>query len=111
MTSAEIESLRQFIGAYFHQDFFLDVASPDENVQCFITDVGSPSRVKEMAGLIEKLVDETPDDAALEQIFFDELGSEYIPTADGRSVREWLRHVATMLRNAESSRPSEGGRQ
>jgi hypothetical protein len=92
--------LKQFFGAYFHQDWNLDASDPDDVVRLFISDGYSMSELINLAEDIEKYAANKIDDAAAEEGLLRELGCYYIPNADGIGARAWLNHVAKLLRAA-----------
>ena len=97
MTSKELEVLRQFFGAYFHQDWMMDAPEPDHVVQLFIDDQRTSDEPTMLARLIEKYAASVVDDAVLERGLLTELGCYYMPSADGVAARVWLRHIANLL--------------
>lgn len=100
MTSKETEALRQFFGAYFHQDWMEDAPDPDHVVQLFIDDQGTSEDLTRLARLIEKYAADDVDDAVLERRLLNELWCYYSPRADGVAVRDWLHHIANLLLSA-----------
>lgn len=95
-----MNDMKQFFGAYFHQDWNLDVSNPDEVIRLFIDDGHSTSELINLAEDIEKYAANKIDDAAAEEGLLKELGCYYIPNADGIGARAWLNHVAKLLRAA-----------
>ncbi|NJL27534.1 MAG: hypothetical protein HC897_06365 [Thermoanaerobaculia bacterium] len=98
MTPVEIEDLRQFFGAYFHQDWCLDANEPDQIVQQYLSEGRSLKELTRLALLIEKYAELMDDDSALERALFSDLWCYYMPSADGLAAHAWLRHVASLLK-------------
>ena len=101
----KFHALGQFLGAYFHQDWMhikvrpdwtLENADADSVVRWFIASEPASS-VRKAAEEIEELLSLGMDESQLEQAIFEDLGSYYLPTADGMSYNEWLRHVHGLL--------------
>ncbi len=87
----------QLLGAYLHQDWDLDCATPDEAVTAFIA-CGTADRCARTAEELRALLEDLrgrPDDAAEEVLY--ELGCYYPPSADGFTTVQWLEHVIGML--------------
>lgn len=98
LTLEELDVLRSFFGAYFHQDWTLDASDPDHIVKMFLDDAArSYEELVLLARLIVAIASRAVDDAALERALFAELQCYYLPSADGLSAREWLRHVSSLL--------------
>lgn len=100
MTSEELEILRQFFGAYFHQDWMMDAPGLDHVVQLFIDDQRTSEELTRLARLIEKYAANDMKDVVLERALVTELWCYYMPSADGIAVRVWLRHIANLLLSA-----------
>jgi hypothetical protein len=97
--------LTGFFGAFFHQDWSVDHATPDDVVTAFIAD----SRRDELATAsneLQSLLALRLGDADLEQVLDKELGSDYVPSDTGGSNREWLEHVASRIRTARAGQGS-----
>jgi hypothetical protein len=95
--------LKQFFGAYFHEDWPHDAATSDEVIAGFISEGRSPEELSRLADMIDAYVIAAPTDEALEEGLFAELGCYYVPSADGLRVDAWLRHVANRLRSSGGS--------
>lgn len=90
--------MKQFFGAYFHQDWNLDASDPDDVIRLFIGDGHSTSELINLAEDIEKCAANQIDDAADQEGILKELGCYYMPNADGIGTRAWLDHVVKLLR-------------
>ncbi|WP_194727473.1 contact-dependent growth inhibition system immunity protein [Noviherbaspirillum malthae] len=100
MGNEKLNELKQFFGAYFHQDWNLDASAPDDVVRLFISDGYSNDELINLAKDIEKYAATKTDDAATEEGLLKELGCYYMPSADNVGAKAWLNHVATLLRSA-----------
>jgi hypothetical protein len=100
MIQKEQDALRQFFGAYFHEDWPMDAGGPDEVVASFLREGRSAEELSRLAQMIDAYAAMASDDAALERALFTDLWCYYIPSADGVGARAWLRHVANLIRAA-----------
>lgn len=98
--SDKMNELLQFFSAYFHQDWNLEAAHPDEVVHAFMKAAISRNNLINLASNIEIYADSKPDDDAAEIGLFNELGCYYLPSADGIGAKAWLYHVASLLRSS-----------
>lgn len=95
ITPQQMDKLRQFFGAYFHQDWGTEYGTPGQTLSAAIR--AHESQRKELRRLIEIFVAEHPDDEDLDQALWKDLACEYLPSADGISPRTWLLDVAGKL--------------
>src|SRR3546814_629626 len=97
------ESLLQFFGAYFHQDW--GVESPDWQgvVAMFIHD-SSAQDIAAVAAGVEHLARGASSEAELERILLNELGCYYTPRPDlgGPSFHDWLLQVVAELKSSQA---------
>lgn len=99
MKQSDIERLRQFFGAYFHQDWMVDDRDADAVVSRFIADHQNKRELASLAVLVDTYaLDRNEQD--LETSLNKELWCEYSPAAAGMRAGDWLRHVAHRLRAA-----------
>jgi len=103
ITTDQRDKLRQFFGAYFHQDWDIEFGTPDQALSAFIRQQVERSALEELSRSIVTFVHEHPDDADLDEALFKELGCEYFPPGHGILTRAWLLSVAATL---ERGRPS-----
>jgi hypothetical protein len=96
-TTEQTERLRQFFGAYFHQDWDADSGTPDLAISAAIRQHERPSEREELSRSIIAFAQEHPDDRDLDAALFKELGCEYFPPGNGISTRSWLLDVAAKL--------------
>lgn len=98
MKKDDFSELRSFLSGYFHQDWELDASEPDEVVLQFIKRKPGSSKSDQIIEQIERYLDAEIDDEAVERDLFEEFGCYYLPSADGSNARDWLRHVADLLK-------------
>jgi len=96
MSTYDHKLTRNFFGAYFHQDCFCEAETWEQVVQGYMHDA-SPWEITRLKSSIMTLVESGLSDEALGKEL-DELGCEYLPSADGFTVKEWLIHVTEVLR-------------
>ena len=104
MRAENIERLRGFFGAYFHQDWDLDVPNADGIIERFIADQSDMAQLAELAALVDAYAEGHEDDSALEQALVNELWCQYLPSTAGARARDWLRHVAARLRDGGANK-------
>ena len=95
----DLNELRQFFGAYFHQDWIVVASDPDEVIHLFKNDGFSHNDLINLANNVEIYATSKANDAAAEEGIFSELGCYYIPSVDGVGAKTWLFHVAKLLRS------------
>lgn len=100
MKTEEIERLRQFFGAYFHQDWRLDARDEDGIVDRFVADASDKATLTSLAALIDAFRESQPDEVQLERALHIELWCEFVLNEAGISTSAWLRHVSARLRKA-----------
>jgi hypothetical protein len=100
--SKDLESMRQFFGAYFNQDWALEFGTTDNALSAYIRDrgPGAESELKELARSILGFAGKYQGEEALTEALYKELECEYYPPADGLSTRRWLEEVAARLEKA-----------
>lgn len=103
ITMEQMEKLRQFFGAYFHQDWHAEFGSPERALSAAIRHHDRTSDRQELSRSIVSFVGEHPDDKDLDAALWKELGCEYFPPGNGLSTRSWLLDVAAKL-----TQPSSG---
>lgn len=85
---SDFPALENFFSAYFHQDWRAEHDAPDTVVSHFL-DSEDDEQVAEVRTELARLSAQDLDEAAL-AARLRALGSEYDPTLDGRSWRDWL---------------------
>jgi len=94
--------LQQFAGGYFHEDYKVEFPSPDAAVGAFVTEF-SEETVAAVLSEIDDLLASSMSEAELYQLWINQLGAAYDPSADGITYRDWFAHVRDLL-----SRPPAG---
>jgi hypothetical protein len=94
-----------FFAAYFHQDWHLDDRQPDDVVARFLATMRADesNELAKLADDLDAFAARFAVDAELEGALYRELGCFYLPSADGVSAREWLKHITTRIRAASST--------
>ena len=90
--------LSDFFGATFHQDWELEVSSPEDAIELFRKDA-SKEELKRLTQRIESelIASQLSDDELLDHLY-SEFGSHYYTKGAGLSAREWLLRVVAQLR-------------
>ncbi len=95
----EFPNLFQVLGGYLHQDWDVDFETPDDALRAARAGQGS-EQIRGAIAEIEELLAANVDDDAVDAIVRPMTGG-YDPKADGRTARQWLRHVREVLEGAE----------
>ena len=85
---SDFPALENFLSAYFHQDWRVEHDAPDAVVSAFL-DGEDAEQVAAVRGELARLSAQELDEEALGNRLR-ALGSEYDPTLDGGSWRDWL---------------------
>ncbi len=90
------ESLKQFLGAYFHQDWVEDAGddNADTVIQHFALDA-SRADIEQVAQELSGLLENSTDIEL--SVFVVDSGCWYEPSADGLKTRAWLKRVHSEL--------------
>jgi hypothetical protein len=92
---SDFPALRNFLSAYFHQDWAVEHDSPGAVVDYFVEGEPAP-RVAQLRDEVARLLAQGLDEDELAgQVR--ELGSEYDPTLDGGNYRDWLQDIEQRL--------------
>lgn len=92
---ADFPALRNFLSAYFHQDWAVEHDTPGAVVDYFV-EGESALQVAQLRDEIARLLEQGLDEDELAGQVRD-LGSEYDPTQDGGNYQEWLRDIEERL--------------
>jgi len=96
ITEEQRALLRQFFGAYFHQDWECDASDTKSVVSEYMkTATARENRLLAEAAL--QYSAEFNNDGDLEESLFTDLGCYYLPSGDGLSAKPWLQDVANQL--------------
>lgn len=99
----DFEAVKEFFSAYFHEDWCSDAEDSTQVVAEYLRERPDRATLRSIARGIQLLVERhTPDDE-MENVLFREFGCYYLPSADGRSAREWLQEVGDEIRVAATS--------
>lgn len=101
MMSSLNQELKSFLAGYFHEDWELDASEPDEVIAQFLNGGPDPSHIRRIVDQIHHYLDFAGEDASIEQGLLKEFGCYYLPSADGLSAPDWLRHVAAKLEDSQ----------
>lgn len=105
MSKADYPQLRQFFGAYFHQDWDIDAEDADGVVALYVSDDRhTDEQLRAIARQIDEYLENEGSQENISQGLFEKLGCEYLPASSGSNAGEWLTHVANLLRRAIESR-------
>lgn len=85
---SDFPALENFLSAYFHQDWRVEHDAPDAVVSAFL-DGEDAEQVAEVRAELARLSAQDLDETALAGRLR-ALGSEYDPTLDGQTWRDWL---------------------
>ncbi len=80
----------------------MDASDPDEVIVQFLSGGPASTDIHRIVAQIYRYLDSARDDVAIEEELLKEFGCYYLPSADGLSARDWLRHVAGKLEGSES---------
>lgn len=98
MTADNFVELKSFFSGYFHEDWEADSSEPDDVISEFLRSKPGSSEIDRIVDQIDLYLSSGRADAATERGLFEEFGCYYLPSADGISVRNWLKHVAALLK-------------
>jgi len=96
-------TIKNFFAGYFHQDWKEDDPSVEAVVQRYMRE-STTKEIRDLVEDIEEYMRDHPDDAELNELLFDDLGSFYDPTAHGLTARQWMTHVVDLLRQEAARR-------
>jgi hypothetical protein len=99
MRSANLEILKSFLGGYFHQDWDLEASDADKVIANYLASKPSTNNIEMIIVQIDQYLNDAGDDLNIEVGLLRDLGCYYLPSADGLTAHNWLRHVAHQLRN------------
>ncbi|CDO06897.1 hypothetical protein C1S82_26830 [Mycolicibacterium cosmeticum] len=89
--------LRQFFGAYFHEDWSLDANDTEEVVEQYLAENRvSPEQAAKLAARIDQIIATHPE-SELKRVLFDTWGSYYAATAP-ETYATWLAEIAARFR-------------
>lgn len=87
------DKVNYLLGAYFHQDWYLESNEPDGIVEIFIS-----KETDETILLLKEQIEMLLIDAdSLNEDFIFENNGYYSPSADGLTVKEWFEKILKQL--------------
>ncbi len=97
--------LNQIMGGYFHQDWidFCEERGESAVEETVLNQMLRDSNASEREAAVrelERLLASTTSDESLRDIIVDDMGAQVKPQLEGMTMREWLEHVADLLRKA-----------
>lgn len=92
----DLLTLKQFIGAYFHQDWDLEHSTADDVINFYKHDVDCKT-LSFLRVDIESLCGLGLDDTELQDILFNEMGCSYNYPHEWESSKAWLAHILTII--------------
>jgi hypothetical protein len=95
-----VPNLAQFLGAYFHEDWPEEHATPSDVVAAAIDDWGAAGTLELVRRELKWLLEQPLYEAAFDGFFFKELHVSYWTYADGLSPRVWLHQVLDKVAQA-----------
>ncbi len=85
--------------AYFHQDYDLEFATPNDVIEAYKRDEGQAA-VAELVAQIGSILSSPMSDSDVGNVWIRQLGAAYDPIRDGKGYREWLGLVRQQLQGA-----------
>jgi len=98
ITELQRKTLRHFFAAYFHQDWRREADTPEQVISMYATDVNDLVTIDTLVDGIGAFIADHSDEDDLSYALFREMGCYHSPKALGQSTREWLLHVARMVK-------------
>jgi CdiI immunity protein len=105
MISGEYSELKDFLSAYFHQDWMLEAEDPDQIVANYLAIGWSAEELNALATQVIQFTESISEDSALDQALLSQLGCYYSTNQDGTTTRAWLHHLASELRDGAGRTP------
>lgn len=96
-------ALTQLLQAYLHLDWPEDYGDPWAAIDDFLR--SEPEQAARLAGEIDRLLGDTAEEAELRRLVVGELGSGYLPEADGWSFASWLAEIAWRAMSSGKTSP------
>jgi hypothetical protein len=91
-----LEALRHFFGAYFHQDWVIVHGSVEEIISDFIAD-SSNDVLRATQQEINALISTQKDELDLRECLLKELSCYYCYWNEWKTGEDWLRHISNRL--------------
>jgi len=97
MTTEDLPALTLLLQAYLNIDWLNEYGEPWLAVQGFATN--EPIAI-DLSAEVEGLIAQDGSEEELQHLIVEEMGSGYLPEADGWTYREWLRELQTRVAEA-----------
>jgi hypothetical protein len=92
-----MEETKQFLGAYFNQDWDMEAPTWEGIVDIFLRDEPSSSTIQAIVVTLRELADSDQPEEIVADRLLREFGSFYDPRGSGVRIRDWLLAVAERL--------------
>lgn len=89
----QLPALWLFMGGYLHQDWRYEHDSTELALEDFLH--SEPRHALQIGGELRRVLDSDLNESALRDVL-QQLGSFYIPEADGLTTREWLTRLLNL---------------
>ena len=89
MTNESSPELEHLLQAYFHQDMDLYGDTPEAVLETYLAETPDHD-VADLVKELERLLAQDLTERELDRVVFDDLGSQFLPSACGFTMREWL---------------------
>lgn len=89
----QFENITYLFGAYFHQDWFYDDPTYHDVIARFL----SRESYNRCLALKQEIIVLISSEKDIPQEFISEHNGYYDPTADGLTVKEWLKSILSVL--------------
>lgn len=103
ISDSTLDKLKQFIGAYFHEDMHIHGPTWKDVLQAAMDD-RTPAELREMAAGLCQYADDHEDGPELDRLMLYELGSVLNTEAYGLTPRQWLYRAAELVREEADRR-------
>ena len=95
-----MDTLKQFFGAYFHEDWICEADSWMKVIENY-KELEPADTISAAADELSKLINQGLSEKKLENHLFRTLGCYYMPSVDDMSTSQWLQEVRALLAAAE----------
>jgi hypothetical protein len=88
------EALKVLLLGYFHQDWDLDEASPDDVLKRYFRDHDEIEVLSSVLRALREVIDRDDFEVAFSMRFLEEIGCSFHPPGIGLSAHDWLQTLA-----------------
>ena len=99
--------LTHFLGAYFHQDWYLEADDDAGIVELYLRNEADHKPIDQLVETLEIVAANHESDSSTRWLSTDYC-CDYDPSPDGLSGSEWLRRLASLLRQSQQRRGISG---